>query len=144
MTDFNEPIVVSGVSAAILIYEMEFYEYARANGIKNPYSYKEFESVETETELFGKKVKGWKPVRTNEIKPPPEEYHFYNSMRELFIATKIFNERGWDEFVEYRDKYMKEESAKKSVEDWKPCKSEAEAQCRMDCDACGTGGCCGW
>ena len=35
MTDFNEPIVVSGVSAAILIYEMEFKEYAQINGIKN-------------------------------------------------------------------------------------------------------------
>jgi hypothetical protein len=96
---------INGVSAAILIYEMEFYEYAQANGIKNPYSYKEFE---TEAELFGNKVKRWKLVKTNEIKPPPEEYHFYNSMRELFIATKIFNECGWDEFVEYRDKYMKE------------------------------------
>lgn len=52
MTDFN------GVSAAILIYEMEFNEYAQTNGIKNPYTYKGFKSVETETELFGKKVKG--------------------------------------------------------------------------------------
>lgn len=137
-------MTVSKLGAAILLFEAEFKEYAQTNGIKNPYEYKEFESVESETCFQGKMIKCWKPVRTAQIKPAPQEYDYYDSMRELYVATGIFNECGWDDFVKYRDEYMKNDKAKESVADWVPCKSEAEAQCRMDCEACGTGGCCGW
>lgn len=140
-------MVISGLGAMIIALDFDWEEYCSENGIRNPYavSQKLFSNrmVDDEIELNGKKVKCKRLLEMTEeeraLEPTLEEKRAYNLKRDDFKARRIFEECGYDWFVQFV--HMNEPQLDYLLDELYPCES-ADAQCNLFCKR--FGGNCQW
>ena len=112
-------IELNKYSTAVFLFINEFYEWAEHKGYQNPCLWKRCLSVESEAEFNGKKVPCRKMAKNDEPSPSNEEYDDWYRLRELFVATMLYEECGWDEFRKYLNDC--DDWVKNEVKDWRPC-----------------------
>lgn len=112
-------IELNKYGTAVFLFINEFYEWAEHKGYQNPCLWKRWLSVESEAEFNGKKVPCRKMVKNDEPRPSNEEYEDWYRLRELFVATMLYEECGWDEFRKYLNDC--DDWVKNEVKDWRPC-----------------------
>lgn len=132
--------MVSADEAKAILFSSDFYEYARAQGIRNPF--------EVSQKLFKKKCRNnadgtigvtieW-DEKTGKIKEDPEEptraeRDAWIRMRDEYIARRCFYEIGYDMFLAHTkpgDTY--DISYMRDLDEFVPCRS-ADRQCAMFC-----------
>lgn len=133
--------VVSGLGAAIIEYEMDFSREAKKRGLRSPFKVRQ--------DLFAKRCSNGVDEKTGvpymsvreatpeekALEPSKAEIANYIKERELFIATKIYEERGYPDFIRYVD--MNKTSFEDGIfdeliEKFIPCESVG-GQCDMVC-----------
>lgn len=124
-------IVTSEKGAAVMDLYFDFYEYAASLGIRDPFKVSQ--------QLFSKRVAHNGPItyideqsaEDRELEPTKEERDNYIVMREKYIAERVFNEIGYEYFMQ-----QTECSYQGCLEEWRksflPCES-ADGQCCMEC-----------
>ena len=129
--------VVGADEAKAILFSSDFYEYARAQGIRDPF--------EVSRKLFAKKYADgtigvtieW-DEETGKIKADPEEptraeKDAWIRMRDEYIARRCFYEIGYDMFLAHTkpgDTY--DISYMRDLDEFVPCRS-ADRQCAMFC-----------
>lgn len=121
--------------AKVILFNSDFYEYARAQGIRDPF--------EVSQKLFRKRCRNnadgsigvtieW-DEETGKVKADPEEptraeKDAWIRMRDEYIARRCFYEIGYDAFLAHTNdiSYMRD------LDEFVPCRS-ADWQCRFSC-----------
>ena len=122
---------LSREAAAQLIYDFEFKNWAKEQGLRDPFK--------KHSELFKKRCKTDKygAIRIYNInyvdpeEPSEEEKTVYKLINYMFILDKIFAEIGYEAALN-RVQLWNEETIWQYFEGMKPCES-AERQCDMRC-----------
>ena len=124
-------IVISEKGAAVMDMISDFHRYAASLGIRDPFKVSQ--------QLFSKRVThnglityiDEQSAEDRELEPTKEERDNYIIMREKYVAERIFNEIGYEYFMQHT-----EGSYQNCLEEWRknflPCES-ADGQCCMEC-----------
>lgn len=131
-------MVISEVGDAIIAYNIDFNNWCKKNGIRNPFN--------TSYTLGAKRIyetkNGWYIREATEqeqaLEPGQEEKAAFIEAREIYTAARLFYDFGYDEFVarvkmEHLDWLLEDKN-------FVPC-LDANRQCRMDCPFFGFGKC---
>ena len=132
--------IVSADDTKVILFNSDFYEYAHAQGIRDPF--------EVSQKLFKKRCRSnadgsirvsieW-DEKTGKIKEDPEEptraeKDAWIRMRDEYIARRCFYEIGYDMFLAHTkpgDTY--DISYMRDLDEFVPCRS-ADRQCAMFC-----------
>ena len=135
----NGVITVSAEGAKAMSFSSEFRRYARENGIRDPF--------EVSRQLFSKRCRKegtdlivdieW-DEKTGKIKDDPAEptraeKDAYILMRDRYVAKRVFEEIGYNQFLQHTAPDKTYDISDMRVQDeFVPCKS-ADRQCYMEC-----------
>lgn len=122
---------LSKTAAAQLIYDIEFHNWAKEEGLRDPF--------EVHRKLFKKRCKKDEDTGAYHYdmsyidpeEPSDEEKRVFKLIEYMFIIDKIFAELGYEEALE-RVELWNEEVIRQYFEMKKPCEA-AERQCDMRC-----------
>lgn len=118
------------ISYRILNYGLEFKQWARENGIRDPFHaelalIKINEDGVTNIEIEEDENGNIKLIN-NPLVPSDEEKRNWNKMEREYISRRCFEEIGYEAFLERAPKDIIER------DEFVPCRS-ADRQCRFDC-----------
>ena len=118
-------------AAAQLIYNIEFQEWAKEEGLRDPF--------EVHRKLFRKRCRKdedtgayhYDMSYVDPEEPSDEEKRVFSLIEYMFIIDKIFAELGYEAALE-RAEMWREDAVRQYLDKKKPCEA-AERQCDMRC-----------
>ena len=118
-------------AAAQLIYNIEFQEWAKEEGLRDPF--------EVHRKLFRKRCRKdedtgayhYDMSYVDPEEPSDEEKRVFSLIEYMFIIDKIFADLGYEAALE-RAELWREDAVRQYLDKKKPCEA-AERQCDMRC-----------